>query len=109
MKKTLLLIAVIAFSISSTAIAATFPSWYPTEGFQRTGIIDAVYIKESRIVIGDTPYQMSESVVVHSLSSRSDSMARVRKGARVAFKLGSGRVIEEFWLLPSNYDASKRR
>jgi opacity protein-like surface antigen len=109
MKKTLLLIAVIACALASTAIAATLPSYYPAEGFQRTGIVDAVYIKEGRIVIGDISYSISESTVVHSLSSYSDSFSRIRQGARVAFKLNSNRVIAEFWLLPRNYDASKPR
>jgi opacity protein-like surface antigen len=109
MNKTLLLVAVIACALASTAIAATLPSYYPAEGFQRTGIVDAVYADEGRIVIGDISYQMSESAVVHSLSSFSDSMSRVRRGAHVAFRLGSDRVIKEFWLLPSNYKAPRPR
>jgi hypothetical protein len=109
MKKTLSLILVVAFAFASTANAANLPSYYPTKGFQRTGVVDVVYADEGRIIIGDISYQMSSSAVVHSLSSYSDSFSRVRKGARVGFKFGEGRVINEFWLLPKNYDSSRRR
>lgn len=109
MKKTLFLMLVIAYALTSTAIAANFPSYYPAKGFQNTGHVDAVYPKEGRIVIGDMSYPMSMSAVVRSLSSKNDSLARVRQGAHVAFRLGNGGVIVEFWLLPSNYDASKHR
>ena len=109
MKKTLFLILVIAYALTSTAIAATLPSYYPAEGFQRTGRVDAVHIEERRIIIGDISYQVSKSVIVHSLTSYRSSMARVRQGAHVAFRMGKGRVIEEFWLLPKDYDASKQR
>jgi opacity protein-like surface antigen len=59
MNKTLLLVAVIACALASTAIAATLPSYYPAEGFQRTGIVDAVYADEGRIVIGDISYSQN--------------------------------------------------
>jgi len=109
MKKTFFLVLAIAFVLTSTAIAAGFPSYYPAKGFQNTGRVDAVYAEDNRIVIGDISYQMSTSVVVHSLSSYSDSLARVRAGAHVGFRLGSGELIEEFWLLPGNYDNRRRR
>lgn len=109
MKKTLLLIIVFGCAIASTAIAATLPNYYPTNGFQHTGRIDAVYVDEGRIVIGDISYKLSSSVVVHSLSSKYASFTRIRHGAYVAFRLGNSQVIEEFWLLPGNYDSSNRR
>lgn len=109
MKKTLFLVLAIAFVLTSTAIAAGFPSYYPERGFQNTGRVDAVYAEENRIVIDDISYQMSMSVVVRSLSSKSDSLARVRQGAHVGFRLGRGELIEEFWLLPGSYDRSRRR
>lgn len=104
MKKLLLIVFLIACAIMNTAVADALPSYYPTEGFDHTGRIDAVYVKENRIIIGDISYQMSASPVVHSLSSYRDSFTRIRKNAHVAFRLGKGRVIEEFWLLPSNYE-----
>lgn len=109
MKKTIFLVLAIAFVLTSAAFAADFPSYYPEKGFQNTGVIDAVYAEDGRIVIGDISYQMSTSVVVRSLSSRSDSLARVRAGARVGFRLGKGQLIEEFWLLPSKYDKRRRQ
>lgn len=104
MKKTLFLVLMIAYAISSIAIAARLPSHYPTQGFENTGVVDVVYAEENRIVINDISYQISSSVAVHSLSSNKASLTRVRKGAHVAFRLGKNEVIEEFWLLPSNYE-----
>ena len=109
MKKTFFLVLAIAFVFTSTAIAAGFPSYYPEKGFQNTGRVDAVYAEDNRIVIDDISYQMSTSVVVRSLSSKSDSLARVRVGAYVGFRTARGDVIEEFWLLPGNYKAPRRR
>jgi len=109
MKKTLLLSLVIAYAFASTAIAVTLPGYYPAEGFQRTGKVDAVYADEGRIVIGDISYQISDSVIVRSLSSKNDSLLRVRKGRLVGFRTSGGRVIEEVWLLPGNYKSRARR
>ena len=110
MKKTFLLVLAIACAAMSTAIAADFPSYYPENGFQKMGRVDAVYAEDNRIIIGDISYKMSTSVVVRSLSSKNDALARVRPGAHVGFRLGKrGRLIEEFWLLPSNYQAPRRR
>lgn len=109
MKKTLLLSLMIAFMMTGTAIAANLPDYYPAKGFPNTGRVDAVYADEGRIVIGDISYQMSSSVVVHSLSSNNDSIARIRQGVLVGFKTSRGQVIEEFWLLPSNYKSRARR
>ena len=109
MKKTLFQVLAIACVFTSTAIAAGLPSYYPEKGFQNTGRVDAVYADDNRIVIGDIAYQMSKSVVVRSLSSKNDSLARVRQGAHVGFRLGKSQLIEEFWLLPGNYKAPRRR
>jgi hypothetical protein len=109
MKKLFFPVLAVAVVFMSTAIAQGFPSYYPAKGFQNTGRVDAVYAEESRIVIDDISYQLSTSVVVRSLSSRSDSLLRVRAGAHVGFRLGAGQLIEEFWLLPGNYDSSRRR
>lgn len=104
MKKTALLIAIIACSLMSiSAMAQKFPSYYPAEGFPKIGVIDVVYPDEGRIIIGDISYQVSPQAVVRSLSSKDDSLARLRAGANVGFKL-SGGVITEFWLLPKNFD-----
>ncbi len=98
MKKTVLLIVVMACSfISMSAMAQKYPSYYPAE-FSEIGIIDAVNIGKGKILIDDSAYQISPEAVVHSLSSSEDSVARLRVGAKVGFKLRGG-VITEFWLL----------
>lgn len=109
MKKTFFQFLAIAFVLMSTAIAADFPGYYPEKGFQNTGRVDAVYAGDNRIIIDDISYRMSTSVVVRSLSSKNDSLARVRTGAHVGFRLGKRQLIEEFWLLPGNYDSPRRR
>ncbi len=98
-----------ALVVTTTAIAANYPSYYPEEGLQRTGRVDAIYPAENRIVIGDIPYQMSDSPIVHSLTAYSVSIARVRPGVIVGFNAGQSRVINEFWLMPPDYDPRERR
>ena len=103
MKKTILLIIVMACGfMSSHALAQKFPSYYPEKGFNETGIIDRVNLRMGKIIIDDSTYRISPKAVVRSLSSREDSMARLRAGANVGFKMTGG-VITEFWLLPANY------
>ena len=103
MKKTVLLIIVMACGLMSThAMAQKFPSYYPAE-FPEIGVIDGVSIGKGKIRIDDSVYQISPKAVVRSLSLKEDSMARLRVGANVGFKSRGG-VIVEFWLLPSNYD-----
>lgn len=109
MSNKLILVLVVGLVVMTTAIGQTFPSYYPEEGFQRTGTVNAVYYDESRIVIDDVPYHMSDAPVVHSLTAYSVSIARLRPGVKVAFKTGNSRLINEFWLLPMNYDPRQRR
>ncbi len=103
------IVAIVAISIASFAYAQNLPNYYPAEGFQRTGLVDAVYPDESRIVINDTQYHYSGSVVVHSLSSYRVSFSRVHSGVRVAYKMGSDNKIVELWLLPLNYSETRTR
>ena len=63
MKKLLVLLTFLA----STAFAQSLPSYYPSDGFSRSGIIDAVYLDEGRIVINDIPYRMNSRPIVRSL------------------------------------------
>ncbi|NOX68802.1 MAG: hypothetical protein GXP15_06425 [Gammaproteobacteria bacterium] len=109
MKKTIALLLLAIIPLACPALADKLPSYYPDEGFSRTGLVDAVYTVKSRIVIDDIPYQVSKSAIVHSLTSERVSIARIRPGVRVAFKTGSDRSIQEFWLLPANYDRATRR
>jgi len=102
MKKTVLLIIVMACGfISMSALAQKFPAYYP-KGFQETGVIDAVSLGKGRIIIGDIVYRVSPQVVVRSRSSKEDSALRLRVGTTVGFKM-RGNMITEFWLLPDNY------
>lgn len=103
------IILVLAFFLASPAFSQDLPAYYPKDGFQRTGLVDGIYIDESRIVINDIPYQYSSSVVVHSMSSYRVSITRVRSGVRVAFKLGRNRQIIELWLVPLNYSDARER
>lgn len=107
--KKILFTLMIACTLTGTAIARDLPGYYPAEGFQRTGTVQAVYAGENRVVIGDISFRLSKTVVVHSLSSKNDSLARLRIGARVGYTMGKGRIITEFWLLPRNYKRSKKR
>lgn len=103
------LIFAVLIAATGPAFSQGLPKHYPAEGFSRSGLVDAIYVDERRIVINDIPYVYSESVVVHSMSSNRASLNRVRSGVRVAYKMGSGRVIVEIWLLPPNYKDSRRR
>lgn len=101
MTKLLLLLGTMAFSAS--LFAQELPRHYPPEGFQRTGLVDAIYADEGRIVINDITYQYSMNVVVHSMSSYRVPLTRVQSGAHVGYKMGTGGTIVELWLLPLNY------
>jgi opacity protein-like surface antigen len=103
MKKTFLLIIVMACGfMSSHAMAQNFPSYYPEKGFNVSGFIDGLNLGTGEIIIDDSVYRVSPEVVVRSLSSKDDSLTRLRVGANVGFKITGG-VITEFWLLPANY------
>jgi len=107
--KKLLFSLAVGLLIMTTSFAQNFPSYYPKEGFQRIGTLDALYTEEKRVVIDDVPYLISDDLVVHALNAYSVSSARLRPGIKVGFKQSGNRVISEFWLLPINYDARRRR
>lgn len=103
------LFAIVTLVIAASAFGQGLPSHYPAEGFNRTGVVHAIYYDESRIVINDVPYLYSSAIIVHSLSSRRAPFSRVRTGTKVAYKLGSDRKIIEMWLLPPNYSDVRGR
>lgn len=109
MKKQLISTLFIVIAFASTAIAQRLPAHYPSEGFHRSGVIDAVLLEEHRIVIGDISYPLSGDFVVHSLTAKDVSIARLRPGVRVGIRNGRNPVITELWLLPASYDASRKR
>ncbi len=109
MTKRLFCALFVSLALSGVAIAQVFPAYYPKDGFQRTGLIDAYYPDEARIVINDMPYQLSDTVIVHSLTSYSDSKSRLQQGQKVGYKIVGGELISAIWLLPSNYSDRRRR
>ncbi len=94
--------------LASTATARDLPTYYPDE-LRRSGEIDAVNLDAQQVDNDDVPYAISEDVVVHSLQAYSVSKTRLRPGTVVAFKVGSGRQITNFWLLPRNFSPDQRR
>ncbi len=100
-----------ALMIAATSLAwgQSLPKHYPAEGFNRTGLVDAVYPDENRIVINDMPFAYSSSIIVHSLSLNRAHFSRVRSGVRVAYKMGKANEITELWLLPANYSDARGR
>lgn len=109
MKKQIFSLLVIALAFAGTAMAQRLPAHYPSEGFQRTGVVDAILLEENRIVIGDISYAISNDVVVHSPTAKDVSIARLRPGVHVGIRNSRSRVLTELWLLPRNYDPTKRR
>lgn len=109
MTKRLFCALFVSLALSSVAVAQGFPSYYPKDGFQRTGQIDAYYPEEGRIVINDMPFQLADSVIVHSMSSYSDSKARLKQGQKIGYRIAGGQLISAIWLLPSGYDDRRRR
>ncbi len=95
--------------LAGSAFAQSLPSYYPSEGFRRTAVIDLVNLEERTIVIGDSSFKLADTVLVRSMSSQSDSIARLRPGTRVGFRLNSLNQISEVFLLPSNYRDNRGR
>ena len=100
---------VLLMLVAGSAIAQSLPSYYPSEGFRRTAVIDLVNLEERTIVIGDSTFRLADTVVVRSMSSRSDSIARLRPGTRVGFRMNSLNQISEVFLLPANYRDNRGR
>lgn len=85
------------------AFAQSLPNYYPKGPLVQTAVVDAVYPDDQRITIGDITYKMNPRPIVRSPSSSYDSMARIRPGVRVAFRLDVNDEIVEFWIYPKNY------
>lgn len=95
--------------LASPAFPQGMPKHYPNEGFQRTGLVDAIYVEDSTIVINDQPFRFSQNVVVHSMTSNRVPFTHVRLGVRVGYKMASSGEIVELWLLPDNYSERRQR
>lgn len=103
-------VMILTFIFAAPLWAQSLPNYYPPEGFQRTGLVDAIYVDENSIVVNDMQLELSTSVVVHSLTSYRVSVSQVRSGARIGYKAGADGRVVEIWLLPKDYrDARGRR
>ncbi len=94
--------------LAGAALAQSLPDYYP-DSFRDAGRVDAVYLDENRIVIGDISYWLADSVIVFSRSSAKDSILRVREGTHVGFRIDGADRITAIWLLPDNFDPFRRR
>ena len=95
--------------MAGSALAQSLPAYYPSEGFQRTGRVDAVLGDSRQIIINDIPYVLSDNAIVHALNSYSVPLSRIRAGATIGFKTSGRRQVTTIWILPSNYDRRGRR
>jgi len=95
--------------LAGPAFSEDLPKYFPKEGFQRTGLVDAIYVENSMIVINDQPFRFSQNVVVHSMNSYRVPFTYVRQGVRVGYKMADGGEIIELWLLPDNYADRRQR
>lgn len=101
----------IALVLAGAVAAQGFPNYYPKEGFQRVGTIDAIQAEEQRLVIGDLAYAMSSNLIIHSPRAYSVPQSNLRVGGKIGFKLvrGGERMITEIWLLPDDYAGGENR
>lgn len=97
-------ILLLAVALCATAYAQRLPNYYP-DSFQRVGTVDD--LRDGAIVINDMLFGVSDSVVVHSMSSYRDSLSKIRRGTRIAYRLGGEREVVEIWLLPDDYEGGR--
>ena len=110
MMKKFTYLLVVAVMLASSLAYADFPNYYPKDGFQRTGILDAVQLDRQILVINDIPYNLANSFIVHSPSNYSVPATRLRGGTQIGYKLAAGgRLITEIWLLPNDYKSPRER
>jgi len=96
-------------ALGAATFAADLPAYYPAEGFQRTGRIDALIPEEQRIVINDISYPLADNVIVHTPNAFSVPRSRLRVGVQVGYRVGGGRRIVELWMLPRDFDPRRGR
>ena len=96
------LIALLLF-LGGTASAQSLPNYFPKGPLVQIAVIDAVYLDDNRITIGDITYRMNPRPIVRSVSSSYDSMTKIKPGVSVAFRLDANDEIVEFWIYPKNY------
>ena len=100
----------VATVILASSVWAELPNYYPKDGFQRVGTLDAVQLERQLIVINDVPYTLTTNTIVHSTSSYRVPLSRLSAGLTIGYKFSSGgRLITEIWLLPSGYKEPRKR
>ncbi len=93
------------FSLPFSIMAGQLPSHYPND-FSNVGTIQSINISTGAIVVSDEKQQLSSSLKVNSLTTRSASKGNLNRGMNIGFSLGneSGmQTISEIWILPKNY------
>ncbi len=93
----------------TAAGAENLPVYYP-DSFNRIGTIDGVNFAKRAIIVNDSQYYLSDSIVIHTQSNEFDTMDKLSKGTTVGFRVlnaGSGRpLIPEIWVLPASANHS---
>lgn len=97
---------VIFLALVASTAALALPDYYDENKFEDVGRIDMINLDKKTVVINDIAYSLSDSVTVYSLSSRKDSVRRLKNGSNVAFRTSGGQLLVEIWLLPDNYKPS---
>lgn len=109
MIKPFLKFLMLCFALAASTVVLALPGYYDEDKFQDVGRIDGIDRDNNTVIINDIPYSLSDSVTVYSLSSRKDTVRRLRFGSYVAFRTRGGQLIVEVWMLPDNYKPARRR
>ncbi len=82
--------------------------------FKSAGIVNSVDFKADKIIIGDIPYKLGQTVTIYDQKSSIISQSKVKQGVKIGvtpsstIATGSNvQTIYEIWVLPSNFDLSK--
>ena len=107
MRRCLMIAALIA--VASATFAQQLPSYYPSDGFERSGRIDAVMLDAQQVIVNDISYRLADNAVIHALNAYSVPRSRLRAGQTVGFRLAGERQIMEIWLLPDGFESRRGR
>jgi len=93
----------------TVAGADNLPAYYP-DSFNRIGTIDGVNPEKRAIIVNDSQYYLSDSIVIHTRSNEFDTMDNLSKGTTIGFRVlnaGTGQpLIPEIWVLPASANHS---
>ncbi len=101
MKKLLILVSLLFLPLLCSA--AETPEWYPEKGYELSGMIQQIDVKQRAIVISDDKLVIASIVKVHSLDDEFYSLSRLKIGDVIGVDVAeiSGGMVEivEIWLL----------